>query len=344
MSAARFGYTVLVALAMPFAALYLLWRSLRQPAYRAHWGERFGWAHYPRPLRPIVWVHAVSVGETRAAAPLMEALLHRYPQHLFLLTHMTPTGRATGAEIASRWPGRVIQAYLPYDMPFAVRRFLRAFSPIVGIGMETETWPNLLAAARRAEIPMVLVNARLSEKSLAKARRAPRLIAEAARGFTAVLAQTAADAARIRAVGAPQVEVTGNLKFDIAPDESQVEQRRGLSPRVGRAPGAAVREHARWRGGHAARGAGAGDTGREARPAADHRAAPSAALRRGGAADRRERTGRCATIGRPSVERGRSARHRGAAGRHDGRDGDVLRSRATSPSSGAACFRSAVTT
>ena len=222
MSAARFGYTLLVVLAMPFAAMYLLWRSLRQPAYRAHWGERFGWARYSRPTRPVIWVHAVSVGETRAAAPLMEALLARYPQHQFLLTHMTPTGRATGAEIAAPWPGRVMQAYLPYDMPFAVRRLLRAFKPIVGIGMETETWPNLLAAAKGDGLPMVLVNARLSEKSLAKARRAPQLIGDAARSFHAVLAQTEADAARIRTVGVQQVEVTGNLKFDITPDEAQV--------------------------------------------------------------------------------------------------------------------------
>jgi 3-deoxy-D-manno-octulosonic-acid transferase len=223
-SAARFGYTLLVVLAMPFAAMYLLWRSLRQPAYRAHWGERFGWARYPTPVSPVIWVHAVSVGETRAAAPLMDALLARYPQHQFLLTHMTPTGRATGAEIVARWPGRVMQAYLPYDMPFAVWRLLRAFKPIVGIGMETETWPNLLAAAHSDGIPMVLVNARLSEKSLAKARRAPRLIGDAARSFHTVLAQTEADAARIRTVGVQQVEVTGNLKFDITADEAQVKR------------------------------------------------------------------------------------------------------------------------
>ena len=222
MNAARVGYTVLVTLAMPLAALYLLWRSIHQPAYRAHWGERFGWARHCRPVRPIIWIHAVSVGETRAAAPLIDALLSRWPQHELLLTHMTPTGRATGAEVASRWPGRVIQSYLPYDMPFAMRRFVRAFAPVVGIGMETEAWPNLLAAARTYGVPMVLVNARLSEKSLAKARRAPRLIGEAARSFIAVLAQTEADAERIRTLGAQRVEVSGNLKFDLTPDPQQV--------------------------------------------------------------------------------------------------------------------------
>jgi 3-deoxy-D-manno-octulosonic-acid transferase len=226
MSLARAAYTLLVWIAVPFAAMYLLWRSRRQAAYRAHWGERFGWARYTRDRdgRPLIWVHAVSVGETRAAEPLVAALAARYPHHAFLLTHMTPTGRATGAELAARWPGRITQVYLPYDLPFAVRRFLRAFMPVIGIGMETETWPNLLAAARDAGLPMVLVNARLSEKSLAKARRAPGLMREAARCFTLVLAQTEADALRMREVGAERIEVIGNLKFDIELDEALVER------------------------------------------------------------------------------------------------------------------------
>ena len=238
MSLARAVYTLLVWIAVPFAALYLLWRSRRQPAYRAHWGERFGWARYPRldDGRPLIWVHAVSVGETRAAEPLVAALAARYPQHAFLLTHMTPTGRATGAELAARWPGRITQVYLPYDLPFAVRRFLRAFTPVIGIGMETETWPNLLAAARDAGLPMVLVNARLSEKSLAKARRAPGLMREAARCFTMVLAQTEADAARMREVGAERIEVIGNLKFDIALDEALVERGREFRRSAGGRP------------------------------------------------------------------------------------------------------------
>jgi len=225
MSLPRIAYTVLVWLAMPLAALYLLWRSRRQPAYRAHWGERFGWARYAVAAgRPLIWIHAVSVGETRAAEPLIAALAERFPQHAFLLTHMTPTGRATGAEVAARWPGRISQVYLPYDMPFAVRRFLRAWRPVVGLGMETETWPNLLAESRAAGVPLVLVNARLSERSLAKARRIAPLMREAARCFTKVLAQTESDAARMRVLGAEAVEVIGNLKFDFAPDPVQVER------------------------------------------------------------------------------------------------------------------------
>ncbi len=237
MSLPRFAYTALVWLVVPFAALYLLWRSRRQPAYRAHWGERFGWEHYSVPRdRHIIWIHAVSVGETRAAEPLISALAQRFPQHGFLLTHMTPTGRATGAELAARWPGRVTQAYLPYDMPFAVRRLLRATAPVVGLGMETETWPNLLAEARAAGLPMVLVNARLSERSLAKAKRLPRLMREAAQSFAKVLAQTDADAERMREVGARKVVVIGNLKFDFTPDPMLVERGRAFRAAAGGRP------------------------------------------------------------------------------------------------------------
>ncbi len=236
MTVARAGYTAFVWLAAPWAALYLLWRSRRQREYRAHWGERFGWVKYPpRGPRPLIWVHAVSVGETRAAEPLLRALADRYPQHDFLLTHMTPTGRATGAELAARWPGRITQVYLPYDLPFAVRRFLRAFRPVVGVGLETETWPNLLAIANDERVPVVLVNARLSEKSLAASRKYAGLMRETARRFELVLAQTEADAERIRAAGAEKIEVIGNLKFDFTPDDALVAQgvqwRRGLGQR-----------------------------------------------------------------------------------------------------------------
>ncbi|MEF9996929.1 MAG: lipid IV(A) 3-deoxy-D-manno-octulosonic acid transferase [Burkholderiaceae bacterium] len=224
MSRARFFYTVLVGLIAPLAALYLLWRSRKQPDYRRHWGERFGWARYPRFDRPLIWLHAVSVGETRAAQPLVAALLSAWPDHHILLTHMTPTGRETGAAIVKSYPGQVSQCYLPYDLPFAVRRFLRAVSPRVGIVMETEVWPNLLAIARQQGVPMVLANARLSEKSLAKALRTPHLMREAAQNFSLVLAQTAGDAERLIASGASAVEVLGNVKFDFTPDAAQLER------------------------------------------------------------------------------------------------------------------------
>ncbi len=227
MSVVRAAYTVVIFVAAPFAALYLLWRSRRQPEYRSHWAERFGFARYALDIkRPLIWIHAVSLGETRAADPLFAALAERYPEASFLLTHMTPTGRAAGADIAARWPGRVMQSYLPYDLPYAVRRFLRAFRPVLGISVETETWPNLLAIANEEQVPIALVNARLSARSYQVSRRYARLMRETARRFALVLAQTDADAARIRNVGAPSVEVIGNLKFDFAPDDALVAQGR----------------------------------------------------------------------------------------------------------------------
>ncbi|HOX89694.1 MAG TPA: lipid IV(A) 3-deoxy-D-manno-octulosonic acid transferase [Burkholderiaceae bacterium] len=226
MSRARFFYTLFVVLALPLAAVYLLWRSRRQPAYREHWSERYTGAVGARPPGPLIWLHAVSLGETRAAQPLVEALAQAYPRHHILLTHMTPTGREAGAALSARLPGRIVQRYLPYDLPWTMRRFLREARPDVGLIMETEVWPNLIAQARVEDLPLVLVNARLSEKSAAKAQRTPALMREAAQGFTRVLAQTAADAGRLRAAGAQAVEVVGNLKFDLTPNAAQMAQGR----------------------------------------------------------------------------------------------------------------------
>ena len=224
MTLVRAAYTAVAFFAMPFAALYLLWRSRRQPEYRSHWDERFGFARYAHKNTEslLIWIHAVSLGETRAAEPLIDALATRFPRHQFLLTHMTPTGRAAGADIAARLSGRVSQTYLPYDLPYAVRRFLRAFRPVLGVSVETEAWPNLVAIATEHGVPMVLVNARLSERSYRLSRRYAALMRETAARFSLGLAQTEADAERIRRVGARHVEVTGNLKFDFAPDEAQV--------------------------------------------------------------------------------------------------------------------------
>lgn len=215
---ARWLYTVAWLLATPLVLAYLSWRSRRQPEYRQHLGERFG-MHRPRAgLGPLIWVHAVSVGETRAAEPLVAALLERYPHHEMLLTHATPTGRATGAAL---FPGgRVSQAYLPYDYPFAVRRFLRAWRPSVGIVIETELWPNLVAVARGEGVRMALVNARLSEKSLRKGLRWGALIRPALAGLDVVLAQTDADARRLARLGRQDVPVLGNLKFDVVASPS----------------------------------------------------------------------------------------------------------------------------
>jgi 3-deoxy-D-manno-octulosonic-acid transferase len=210
---------------LPFVALYLLWRGLRQREYRRHWRERF-LGRGPRPAAgaPVIWVHAVSVGETRAAQPLIEALAAAYPQASFVLTHMTPTGRAVGEGIAQRLPGRVVQRYLPYDLLPAVRRFFAETRPAIGVILETELWPQLLAAARSARVPMVLANARLSEKSLAKALRYEALVRRAARAFVRVAAQSEADRARIAKLYGGRIDVLGNLKFDLTPSAELVER------------------------------------------------------------------------------------------------------------------------
>jgi 3-deoxy-D-manno-octulosonic-acid transferase len=212
----RFAYSLLFRLAQPLVWGRLAWRARRQPEYLRHLGERYG-LHAGRPPAPLIWLHAVSVGETRAAEPLIKALLAEYPDHALLLTHMTPTGRAVGAELIGKYGPRLLQAYLPYDLPGACARFLDHFQPRVGLLMETEIWPNLIAAARARALPMLLVNARLSARSQRGYRRFLPLIRPAVAGLAAVAAQTSADAERLQGIGAQGVRVTGNLKFDVTP-------------------------------------------------------------------------------------------------------------------------------
>lgn len=209
-------YSLLVIAVQPLVWLRLLWRARRQPDYLKHLGERYGF--YRQSAAPeLLWLHAVSVGETRAAEPLVRALLDAFPEHSLLLTHMTPTGRETGAELIARFGPRVMQAYLPYDLPGASRRFLAHFRPQAGLLMETELWPNLIAAAARTGVPLTLVNARLSQRSQDGYRRIAGLARQALGDLAAVAAQTPADAARLTALGAREVKVFGNLKFDVAP-------------------------------------------------------------------------------------------------------------------------------
>jgi 3-deoxy-D-manno-octulosonic-acid transferase len=219
---ARFVYSFLLYLLLPVILLRLFLRGRKQPAYRAHVGERFGFYGHEVPGKggPLIWVHAVSVGETRAAQPLIEALLARWPDARILLTCMTPTGRATGAEV---YGDRVVQAYLPYDLPDAVGRFLDHFSPSFGVLMETEIWPNLLAACAARKLPVVLVNARLSARSARGYARFSALTRPAFARLCGVAAQSAADGERLAALGAPCVEVCGNLKFDVAPPAERLQ-------------------------------------------------------------------------------------------------------------------------
>lgn len=220
----RLLYNIVIWLGLPGIFWHLWRRSRRQPEYLEHVGERFG--RYAAPLPgPVIWIHAVSVGETRAAVPLVRRLRERHPDHRILLTHMTPTGRRTGEEL---FGDAVHRCYLPYDYPFVVRRFLDHFRPRIGIIMETELWPNLIHACRARDIGVFLVNARMSEKSAAGYARVRGLTAQTLRALAGISAQTEADAGRLRSLGATAVEVTGNLKFDLAPPAAQLDLGRRL--------------------------------------------------------------------------------------------------------------------
>ena len=198
----RHLYSLCFYLAQPLVWLRLLWRARKQPEYLHHLGERY--ACYPaRPEGRLLWLHVVSVGETRAAEPLIKALLAQYPEHGLLLTHMTPTGRAVGAELIAKLGPRLNQTYLPYDLPDACARFLEHFRPDFGLLMETELWPNLIAAAKARHIPLALVNARLSARSLRGYLRFRSLIRPAVAALDLVAAQTRADAERLACLGAP---------------------------------------------------------------------------------------------------------------------------------------------
>ncbi|WP_153075904.1 lipid IV(A) 3-deoxy-D-manno-octulosonic acid transferase [Paraburkholderia bonniea] len=207
-------YRALWWLIAPLAVLRLLLRSRKERGYREHIGERFGRSAGRRPddAAPLIWVHAVSVGETRAAEPLINALLAARPDARVLLTHMTPGGRATGEQLYGE---RVLRCYLPYDLPHTVRRFLRAWRPALGLIMETEVWPTLIDECRQMNVPLVLTNARMSARSYRRASMFGRATREVFGGFSRVLAQSPADAERLLALGARKVTVLGNLKFDM---------------------------------------------------------------------------------------------------------------------------------
>jgi 3-deoxy-D-manno-octulosonic-acid transferase len=212
-------YRLALLLAAPLIPLRLLWRGRRERGYLEHWRERL--ALGPAPVTGALWIHAVSVGEMRAAQPLISALRTAHPDVPLLLTCMTPTGRATAESLYGDFAHI---RYLPYDYAWLVRRFLRSARPRVGIVMETELWPNLLRAADREGVPMVLANARLSERSARGYARLPALVRACLQRFTVVAAQTGDDVARLEKLGARAAYVTGNLKFDIDPPHAQLER------------------------------------------------------------------------------------------------------------------------
>lgn len=228
--AARCVYSVLLSVLSPAYVARLWWRGRREPLYRHALGERFG--RYDDPASSgWLWLHAVSLGETRAAAALVDRLRALRPGLRLLLTHGTATGREAGQALLREGDR---QAWLPYDTPGAVGRFLAHFRPAVGVLMETEIWPNLLCVARDAGVPVVLANARLSERSRRQGERFAALLHPAVESLALVLAQTEADAARLRQAGARTVQVCGNLKFDLTADEALVARGRAWRDAVRR--------------------------------------------------------------------------------------------------------------
>ncbi len=211
----------------PLVRRKLARRARAEPGYAHAVPERFGHYGHSQGARhgnaPLVWLHAVSLGETRAATALVHALRQALPGMRLLLTHGTATGRAAGAALLA--PGD-LQAWLPWDSPGAVRRFLGHFRPQVGLLMETEVWPQLVLQCRSAGVPLCLVNARLSDKSLRQARRFGVLGRMAYGALAAVWAQSEADARRLHSLGAPVHGVTGNFKYDLQPDAALLAQGR----------------------------------------------------------------------------------------------------------------------
>ncbi len=221
---ARRLYSALMTLGQPLLRRKLARRGQQEPGYLEAVGERFG--HYRQPAETasgLVWVHAVSLGETRTAAMLLKALRVQYPALRLLLTHGTATGREEGRALLKSFgrPGDV-QVWQPWDSPAAVKRFFNHFKPRLGLLMETEIWPNTVAESKRRGMPLVLVNGRLSAKSLKQALRLSALSLPAYGALSAVYAQTEEDAERFRQLGAPVAGVYGNLKYDATPDAAQL--------------------------------------------------------------------------------------------------------------------------
>jgi len=216
---ARFFYTVLYYSLLPLIVLRLFYRARRAPAYASRIGERFGFFAAPAFATRPIWLHAVSVGETLAAVPLVQALRSRYPHVPLVITTMTPTG---SERVRAIFGDTVSHVYAPYDMPDSIARFLKRVNPVVAIVMETELWPNTITALQRRGIASIVANARMSEKSARGYRRVAALTRPMLNRIDCIAAQTSADAQRFVDLGAPQrnVKITGSIKFDITLDES----------------------------------------------------------------------------------------------------------------------------
>jgi len=216
---------------MPYVFFRLLWRARKQPDYLRHIGERFGY-YSLHSDKPVIWLHAVSVGETRATQSLVTQLRTSFPNHQILFTHATPTGRNAGEQL---YGDSVLRVYLPYDYPFSINNFIRHFRPQLGILMETEIWFNLIHVCHVTSTPLLLLNARMSEKSANGYKRFAQLTRNALGELAAIAAQTREDAVRLTMLGGKDVSVMGNLKFDIEPPAAMLELGRHMREQFGTA-------------------------------------------------------------------------------------------------------------
>lgn len=205
-------YTILFYLALPFVLLRLLWRSRKNIAYRKRWAERFGYC--PFTLAQCLWVHAASVGETVAAIPLIQALQKQYPELPIVVTNMTITG---GVRVKAAFGDSVKQVYVPYDIPQALNRFLSRVNPRLVLVIETELWPNLFFACQKRQIPIIVANARLSEKSAKGYQRVKAVMQPMLNTIYKMAVQTQVEGERFLALGLPKEKmvVTGSIKFDV---------------------------------------------------------------------------------------------------------------------------------
>lgn len=209
----RYLYSAMCYLSMPVVLSRLLWKSRKNPGYRQRWGERFGFMPADVP-KQCLWVHAVSVGETLAAVPLVKGFQQKHPDVPVLITTMTPNG---AKQVNASFGNTARHVYLPYDLPSAINRFISTINPKMLIIIETELWPNMLHVCQQKQIPVLLANARLSEKSATNYARFPAIVQPMLKGITELAVQTSVEAERFKMLGAPsdRIEVTGTVKFDI---------------------------------------------------------------------------------------------------------------------------------
>ncbi len=207
-------YTFLFYLALPLVFLRLCLRARKNPSYRKNWAERRGIPHFR--CKSSIWLHAVSLGEMVAATPLIKALLEAYPLDKMVLTTMTPTGRDQAARLAKQFPKRIRVSYVPYDLPWFLKRFMRAVSPRILIIMETELWPNMIKQAHQQQVPILLANARISDHAYSQYQRIQRYLKPIFAQINCVAAQSEHDLERFQSLGLDHEKgvQAGNLKYD----------------------------------------------------------------------------------------------------------------------------------